>query len=149
LISGILDVNPMQQPPPRHALNYRRRFIGLVICLSPALLLLVSLALGLSRQRNPTSGLGWTLAALLIGLFNSFLSWLRPLLFRWRSGSPEPYRHVSGLPGFGTLLVLVGGLLGFGAAVTAAVGLAAILLDTGGSLWFLLATWKDSSFWDA
>jgi hypothetical protein len=143
-----LNVNPMRELPPRHAPNYRRRFIGLVVCFSPAILLLASLALGLLRQRSPTSGLGWTLAALMLGLFNSYQSFIRPLLFRWQYGSLEQYRHVSGFPVFGTILVLVGGLLGFGSAVTASTGLAAMLLDTGGSFWFLLATWKDSSFWD-
>ncbi len=112
------------------------------------MLLLASLAFGLLRQRSPTSGLGWTLAALMLGLFNSYLSFVWPHVFRWRHGSLEQYRHVSGVPGLGTILVVVGGLLGFGSVVTASVGLAAILLDTGGSFWFLLTTWKDSSFWD-
>ena len=40
-------------------------------------------------------------------------------------------------------------LLGFESLVTASAGLAAISLDTGGAFWFLLATWKDSSLWDA
>ena len=139
----------MQERSPRHVLNYRRRFIGLVVCLAPVLLLVASLAFGLSWQRSLTSGLGWTFAAAVLGLFNFHLSFVRPLLFRWRYGSLEQYRHVSGVPVFGTLLVLVGGLLGFGAVITASVGLVAILLDTGSPFWFLLATWKDSSFWDA
>ncbi len=96
-----------------------------------------------------TSGVGWTFAAAVLGLFNFHLSFVRPLLFRWRYGSLAKYRHVSGFPVFGTLLVLVGGLLGFGAVITASVGLTAMLLDTGGPPWFLLTTWKDTSFWDA
>jgi hypothetical protein len=85
----------------------------------------------------------------MVGLLNFYLSFVRPVLFRWRSGSLEPYRHVSGFPIVGTILVVVGGLMGFGSVVTAFVGLLAISLDTGSSIWFLLATWKDSSFWDA
>jgi hypothetical protein len=85
----------------------------------------------------------------MLGLFNFYLSFVRPVLFRWRYGSLEQYRFVSGVPGVGTILVVIGGLLGFGSVVTASVGLAAMLLDTGSSIWFLLATWNDSSFWDA
>jgi hypothetical protein len=84
----------------------------------------------------------------MVGLVNLYLSFVRPVLFCWRHGSLEQYRFVSGIPGVGTILVVVGGLLGFGSVATASVGLAAILLDTGGSIWFLLATWNDSSFWD-
>jgi hypothetical protein len=85
----------------------------------------------------------------MVGLLNFYLSFVRPVLFRWRYGSLEPYRHVSGFPIVGTVLVVVGGLLGFGSVVTASVGLVALSLDTGSSIWFVLATWKDSSFWDA
>ena len=85
----------------------------------------------------------------MFGLLNFYLSFVRPALFRWRYGSLEQYRHVSGFPMVGTILVVVGGLLGFGSVVTASFGLSAMLLDTGGSFWFLLATWNDSSFWDA
>jgi hypothetical protein len=83
----------------------------------------------------------------MVGLLNFYLSFVRPVLFRWRDGSLEPYRHVSGYPIVGTILVVVGGLLGFGSVVTASVGLVAMSLDTGSSIWSLLA--KDSSFWDA
>ena len=139
----------MQEPPPRHAPNFRRRSIGLVICVSPVILLLASITFGLMRPRSPTSGLGWTFAALMFGLLNFYLSFVRPAVFRWRYGSLEQYRFVSGFPMVGTILVLVGGLLGFGSVVTASVGLVAMSLDTGSSIWFVLATWKDSSFWDA
>ena len=85
----------------------------------------------------------------MFGLLNFYLSCVRPALFRWRYGSLEQYRHVSGIPMVGTILVVVGGLLGFGSVVTASVGVVAMSLDTGSSTWFVLATWKDSSFWDA
>jgi len=88
------------------------------------------------------------LAAASLGLFNLYSSFVRPAIFRLRHGSIERYRHVSGIPIVGTLLVAVGGLSGFGGVVPALVGIAAMLLDTGGSFWFLLATWGDSSFWD-
>jgi hypothetical protein len=45
-------------------------------------------------------------------------------------------------------LVLAGGIVGFGALSAVALGLAATLVDTGGSPWFLVATWRDQSLWD-
>jgi hypothetical protein len=120
-----------------------------MICLAPIALLLGSLAYGRPiRHRFAGTSLGWMLMALLVGVCNFSLSFARPILFRLRHGSMERYRFVSGIPGVGTLLVLVGGLLGFGSAPIALMGLAAMLIDTGGSFWFLLAIWKDSSLWD-
>jgi hypothetical protein len=135
----------MQEPPTRNAPILRRRSIGLVVCVTPVILLLASIIFGLIRPRSPTSGLGWTIAALMFGLLNFYLSFVRPALFRWRYGSLERYRHVSGFPMVGTILVVVGGLVGFGSVVTASVGLVAMALDTGSSIWFVLATWKDRS----
>ncbi len=78
-----------------------------------------------------------------------YLSFVRPAIFRLRHGSIERYRHLSGIPGIGTLVVVVGGLSWLGGVVSAVMGIAVMLLDPGGSFWFLLATWGDSSFWDA
>jgi hypothetical protein len=58
------------------------------------------------------------------------------------------YRHTSGLPLVGTGLVVIGGLVGLGDWVAAVLGLIALAIDTGGSVWFLVATWRDASFWD-
>jgi hypothetical protein len=146
-----MSVIRMQVSPPRHAPNFRRRFIGFVICFFPAMPLLASIGVGLLLRTSPTSGLGfaWMLIALTVGLLNFYLSFIRPLLLYWRCGSSEQYRHVTGIPLVGTIVVVIGGLFGFGSVLTACVGLAALLLNTGGSFWLLLATWKDSSFWDA
>lgn len=139
----------MQHSSPHPSRNYFRRSLGLAVCLSPFGLLSGSLVFGLVRQSDMTSGLGVMVGAALLGAVNFHLSFVRPFLFRRRRGSVEQYRHVSGLPLIGTLAVLAGGLLGFGAVVTALLGVAVMLVDTGGSFWFLLSTWKDSSFWDA
>lgn len=60
----------------------------------------------------------------------------------------DDYEFVSGIPMIGTLLVLLGLAIEFRALVPTALAAVATMLDTGGSPWFLLATWRDRSFWD-
>lgn len=132
--------------------NYLRRGLGLVVGGSPLVLLLASMIYGLSHG-NPlrVAGLVVELLALSVAGFNFYLSLIRGLLHLWRqrrTGSNERYRHISGAPLIGTLLVVAGAVIGFGSVVPAAVGLAAVAFDTGGSIWFLIATWQDSSLWD-
>jgi hypothetical protein len=79
---------------------------------------------------------------------NFYLSVVRPAVFYRFRGSNARCRDVSGIPIVGTLLVVMGTVSGFGGVVSAVVGISVMLLDTGGSCWFLLATWKDASFWD-
>jgi hypothetical protein len=64
-------------------------------------------------------------------------------------GSLDGYRHVSGLPAVGSFLAALGAVLAFGSIVAAVVGLAAVAVDTGGSVWFLISTWRDALLWDA
>ena len=79
---------------------------------------------------------------------NFYLSFVRPYLFRVRRGSMDGYRFVSDVPIVGSILVVLGALFGFGAVGTALIGIIVFLLDTGGSGWFVIATWKDKSLWD-
>ena len=88
------------------------------------------------------------LDAALLAALNFYLSFIRPPVFRLLHGSMDGFRHVSGIPMIGTLLVVLGGVFGFGAVGTALLGLACIGFDTGGSVWFLIATWRDGSLWD-
>jgi len=126
-----------------------RRTLGVAVCFSPVVLLLASVCFGLVRERSAWSaGIGFMFAAAFFAALNFYLSFVRPPLFRLLHGSMDGFRHVSGIPGIGTILVLLGGAFGFGAMATAVLGLACIGFDTGGSVWFLIATWRDSSFWD-
>lgn len=130
-------------------MNYARRSLGILICLTPVALLVGSL---LSASR--TAPIGHSLGSVLIGLgiatagLNFYLSFIRGLVHRLRHGSLEGYRHVSGIPLIGTLFVVAGGIAGFGWRDTSIAGLAATALDTGGAPWFLISTWRDASFWD-
>jgi hypothetical protein len=134
--------------PPRQ--NYLRRLVGLVICLSPVGLLVVSLVAGLEPVEESSSV--WVrvvriaVVCLPLSILNFYLALIRPRLYAERVG----YRNISGIPLFGTLLVLVFcGWLAFGDWRVAVVGLVALALDTGGLPWFLIATWRDQSLWDA
>jgi hypothetical protein len=129
--------------------NYRRRLLGIAICLSPVGALVASIVYGTVHGTGLTTGLALVLFAALIAALNFHLSFTRPLLYRWTHGSMAGYRFVSGVPGVGAFFVLAGILVWFGDVVTASIGLGVLLLDTGGPIWFLVMTWKDSSFWDA
>jgi hypothetical protein len=122
--------------------------MGVLICTLPITVPAASLIAGRFYQRPPLVGLGFTSAALLIASLNFYLSFVRPAFFRQFRSAAE-YRHVSGIPLFGTLLILAGSLYGFGASGTAVLGVIAGLIDTGGLPWFLAVTWHDASFWDA
>lgn len=136
-----------EQPEPRS--NYARRAVGIAACFAPVVLLLASLAVGLEWPRWSGLGIGLVAAGLLVAGLNLYLSVGRPALYAWRHGSTRGMRHVSGLPALGTFLVVAGGVVGFADWRSAAAGLVALALDTGGLPWFLLATWADRSLWDA
>jgi hypothetical protein len=133
--------------------NVLRRALGIALAFSPAALLLTSIVFGvIQSHRSFFFGLGWVIPSLLIAVLNFYLSFIRPLLFhvgsRWQS-QLRPYRHVSGLPAIGTILISIGALLSFGAVGTALIGICAFALDTGGAGWFVISTWRDRSLWDA
>ena len=134
------------QPLPR---NYRRRFLGVVICLSPVAVVIASILCGTVRGTALTAGLAFVLFAMALAILNFHLSFTRPILYRWTHGSMAGYRFVSGIPLVGTFFVLVGVLVWFGDVLTSSTGLAALLVDTGSPLWLLRSTWNDSTFWDA
>ena len=137
-----------EQASPRK--NIKRRSVGALLALFPVLLLGASIVAGLNDKQFSLYGATvFMVAAGLIAMLNFYLSFLRGWLYVKRHGSLHGYRHVSGLPGIATVLVIIGVLLGFGEIDTALLGMAVMLIDTGGSIWFLFSTWRDHSFWDA
>jgi hypothetical protein len=126
--------------------NYLRRAIGAGLCLLPLLLFVVSAAV---HNRTHSIAATWLLIpAAALGLFNFYLSFVRPVLYRLCHGSMDGFRFVSGIPGIGTVLVFISGVVGFGSLSVALLGIVTIFVDTGGSFWFLVATWHDKSLWD-
>ena len=138
------------KPPMRW--NYRRRAVGLAICFAPAVLFVVSLIVDLLSTRESwleiLSVIGLAIGSFPVPCINFYLSFIRPRLHIWRHGSLEGLRNVSGVPLLGTCLIVLGGVFGFGDWRSAAIGLVALALDTGGLPWIAIATWHDRSFWD-
>src|SRR5262249_7896296 len=87
--------------------------------------------------------------ALILAALNLYLALFRPALHRWRHGSLDGMRNVSGVPLVGACLVIAAGVLGFADLWTALVRLPALTIGIGGLPWFLVLTWHDRSMWDA
>ncbi|MDA8746529.1 hypothetical protein N9N28_18040 [Rubripirellula amarantea] len=129
-----------------HTTNYWRRLLGITLCLLPVWLVVTSF-IATDRLYSTLSSL--ILApALLIAVTNFHLSFLRPWLHKRRQGTMDNYKFVSGIPMVGTILVVLGLALGFGAVIPTCLAAAATLLDTAGSPWFLAATWRDRTLRD-
>jgi hypothetical protein len=129
--------------------SYLRRGIGVLACGAPVLLLVASMVSAvISGDRPDAIGSVAMVVAIAIAALNFYLSAVRPRLFRLRSGSLDGYKHISGFPVIGSLVVVAGAAVGFRSGVCVALGLIATALDVGGSVWFLVATWSDSSLWD-
>ncbi len=130
--------------------KYIRRTIGVLICSIPIVLLVSSVIYSIiGIAQRPFAAIGFMIAALFVAVFNLYLSFIRPWWRYRKHDSLEAIPHASVAPLVGTLLVILGGILGFGAMGSAMVGLLAVVLDIGGSPWFLVCTWRDSSVWDA
>jgi len=126
-----------------------RRGIGVLVGCSPLFLLIASIVhAGTRGDREHAVALGVMFVALVIGGLNFYVAFMRIAIYRWTKGSLDGYRHVSGFPVIGSLVVVVGAVLGFGSVLCAVLGLVAVALDTGGSVWLVIATWRDSGFWD-
>jgi hypothetical protein len=138
-------VSQSTDTPPRCSI---RRVIGVLVCSAPIVLLVASFAHWLVHRGSGMYGLAPAGVGLVVGGLNAYLSFARPWLYRLRHGSLAGYRFVSGFPLLGTVAAVWCGVVGFGEGLPAAVGLVALLLDTGGLPWFLVVTWRDTSFWD-
>ncbi len=125
-----------------------RRRVAVLICLAPVALVAISLGIGLCGSQSRFSGIGWMGVGAGIGVINQWFTYGRPLLHLAGGRERGAYGHSSGIPMVGTLMTVMAATFGFGALWTAALGLFVLAIDTGGSPWFLVATWNDESLWD-
>ena len=117
----------------------------------PLILGLVSLVVAWRGQLSVDVGLAACILLVLsasIVLLNGYLSFARPILYATRhKNSLEGYKYVSGVPLVGTILVALAILFTWGSATVAMIGIVLLLVDTGGSIVFLLCVARDKSFW--
>ena len=141
----------MSEENKKVKLSLLRRGIGLFLGLLPLLLIIASIVYGLARSPQPKfAAVGWMIAAGVFAALNFFLAFIRPPFLIYVLRIPkEKYKHVSGYPIIGSILVCLGVLFSFGSIGSALLGLICFAFDTGGSVWFLIATWKDNSLWDS
>lgn len=124
-----------------------RRALAVVVCLAVPVLFVVSFVVGVLGPSGGWFDGGWPL--LISGpvvALNLHCSFVRSIVYRRRVGSLDGYRHVSGIPMIGWIGLILALLAGWGAPGTAAVGLVLCFLDTGGLFWFLVAVWRDPTF---
>jgi hypothetical protein len=128
--------------------NWLRRGVGVLLCGLPMFLLIGSFVRAVLAGDQPrTAATLVMLMSLAVAMLNFSLTF-RPALYHWRHGSLQGFRQVSGMPLIGSLIVVVGTVLGYGSLLCAVLGWIAVALDTRGSAWLLISTWKDASFWD-
>ena len=130
--------------------NYPRRIIGVAIALLPAVPLLHALIAPteLSTRETALAFISLVLGAA-CAMLNFALSFVRPWLLQWRHGSTAGLTFVSGIPVLGTLSTCIAAYLGWGSIPCASVVLALSLIDTLSTTWIVIATWRDTSLWDA
>lgn len=96
----------MSADQPQKPTNYVRRSFGVVLALLPLALLCASIIVGVTRaQQSHFTAVGVMIAAAAVAAINLYLSLIRPRLFSPRRGSMDGYRHISGVPIIGTLLL--------------------------------------------
>lgn len=98
--------------------------------------------------REPATA--WVLIALasMAMAMNLHLSFLRPALYAMRHGkSMNGYKHASGIPLVGSILVAIAVLVAWGNLSVAATSLLILVADTGSVVWLFAALVRDRSFW--
>lgn len=126
-----------------------RRLLWIFIAFLPLAVAIASVISGIAKPEHANfSGIGFMAVGAFVAAINFYLSFIRFPLYVARHRSKEGYRFVSGIPMIGSVLIISGAISAFGSVDIALVGVAAFVLDTGGSGWFIVCTWRDGSFWN-
>lgn len=124
-----------------------RRFLGVVVAIAPIALAVVSIAWHPRHPPFPLIADALVGTAMFFAMFNLWLSFGRPMYWRWRKPAAE-YKHASGAPLVGNALAVGALVAGFSALDASIFALAALLLDVGGAPWFVALTWRSRELWD-
>lgn len=123
-----------------------KRVFGVFIVILPLVTVTLSAYIYDGRSMQWWS---WTLIGfgLIIGAINFHLSFIRPLIHKFRYTNMDDYRFVSGIPLFGTLIAVASAWACQGNPISIVIAFIILLVDTGGLPWFVISTWKDNSLW--
>jgi len=91
------------------------------------------------------------IGALILGVFIILCNvclFIHPWIYKLKHGSIEGYKHTSGTPLFGTLLIVFYSIIRFPQAEMSIYLSILLLIDVAGPLWFVICTWKDKSLWE-
>src|SRR5664279_172675 len=91
-----------------------RRFIGVLVATAPIAIAVISIAWQRRQPPFPLVANALAVAAMFIAMFNLWLSFGRPMYWRWRRPAAE-YKHASGAPGIGNVLAIGALVAGFSA----------------------------------
>ena len=94
-----------------------------------------------------TTGIVIFVLGAVVSVTNMYTSFLRYPVHLLLGKSRDSYKHVSGLPLLGGLVLIGAWLLPQGLWLSTATALL-MLLDTGGISWFVVTIWSDPSFWE-
>ena len=94
----------------------------------------------------PGLGYGIFILGAVVSIVNMYTSLLRYPVHRVLGGSRDSYKHVSGVPIVGGLVLIGAWLLPQSLWLSLATVLL-MLLDTGSVSWFVVMIWSDPSFW--
>jgi len=96
--------------------------------------------------QHPIVGYGIFVLGAIVSVVNYYISYLRYPVHRMLGNSKDSYKHVSGVPLFGGLVLIGAWLLPQNFWLSLATALL-MLLDTGSISWFVVMAWSDPSFW--
>jgi|GEM_PF-2313441 len=80
-------------------------------------------------------------------LLNLYLHVFRPFFYKFKHGSMESYRFISGIPLFSSLAGVYSAFWLTPLIWPCLLATVLLLSDVGGVVWFLIFTWKDDSLW--
>jgi hypothetical protein len=126
--------------------------VGVVLALIVPCLAFASLVCASGKPPSPHfPWLGAAPLALAAFFFtlNIYIFIGRPLLHRLRHKSDEGFRYSSPAPIVASLFAAIAVVAGWGVPWIAGAGLLIYALDIGGPIAFLVAVWRDDSFWHA
>ena|SRR5688572_3520282 len=126
-----------------------RRLIALCLAAAVLAIPICSLLVDWRIAEGACAWFGYSLFGFgaIVGLANFYLSFFRYPFLMLRGRSPDDIRFISCIPIVG-MAVIPGLVLTPPSLWLSTATLAVLAVDTGNLPWFVVAVWKDRSFWE-